>query len=85
MTTAYRSDLVGSVYQSEIAKLLAGFPVRMDPSVVSCPKNCRVHYSLLIPEEATEAETAEDQAAVGKALQQQYCPHHPPKIELDLG
>lgn len=85
MTTAYRSDLVGSVYQGEIAKLLAGFPVRIDASAVSCPKNCEVQYSFLLPNETTGAEIAKFQAAVGKALLQQYCPHHPPKIELDLG
>lgn len=84
MTTAYRSDLVGTVYQSEIAGLMADRSVRMDPTVLSCPKNCAVQYSLLVPRESTAAETARHQAAVTKALLQQYCPHHPPKIELDL-
>ncbi len=84
MTTAYRSDLAGTVYQSEIADLMADLSVRIDPTILSCPKNCHVQYSLLIPRESTAAETVKHQAAVAKALLQQYCPHHPPKIELDL-
>jgi len=83
MTTAYRSDLVGTVYESEIANLTADLSVRMDPTVLSCPKNCHVQYRLLTPREATAGETLKHQAAVAKAMLQQYCPHHPPKIELD--
>jgi len=85
MTTAYRSDLVGTVYQSEIASLVADLSVKLDPAILSCPKRCPVQYRLLISREATEAETVKHQAEVAKALHQQYCPHHPPKIELDIG
>jgi hypothetical protein len=38
---------------------------------------------LLGPREAPAGEILIRKAAVVKALQQQYCPHHPPKIELD--
>ena len=82
MTTAYRSDLIDTVYQSEIAGLVADLSVSMDPTVLSCPKKCHVQYRVLGPREATAAETVKHQAEVTKALQQQYCPHHPPKIEL---
>jgi hypothetical protein len=83
MTTAYRSDLVGTVYQSEIAALTADLSARVDPTLLSCPKKCPVQYSLLSQREATPAETAKHQAEVAKAMLQQYCPHHPAKIELD--
>lgn len=85
MTTAYRSDLIDTFYQSEIAGLVADLSVSMDATVLPCPKNCPVQYRLLSPTGATAAETIKRQAAVAKALLQQYCPHHPPKIELDLG
>ncbi|HTZ96702.1 MAG TPA: hypothetical protein VMB18_09910 [Terriglobales bacterium] len=85
MTTAYRSDLIDTVYRSEIAGLVADFSVRMDAVILPCPKNCPVQYRLLGPTDATAAETIKRQAEVAKALQQQYCPHHPPKIELDFG
>jgi hypothetical protein len=85
MTTAYRSDLIATVYHSEIAGLVADLSVKIDPTVLSCPKNCPVQYRVLIPREATAAETVRYQDEVAKALLQQYCPHHPPKIELDFG
>ena len=85
MTTAYRSDLIDTVYRSEIAGLVADFSVGMEAVVLSCPNNCLVQYRLLGPTDATAAETIQRQAAVAKALLQQYCPHHPPKIELDFG
>lgn len=85
MTTAYRSDLIDTVYHSEIAELVADLTVRMDTTVVSCPKRCPAQYRLLSPTESSAAETVKHQAAVAKALMQQYCRHHPPKIELDCG
>ena len=84
MTTAYRADLVRTVYESEIAKLAAGPSIRTEAIVVSCPTTtCGVQYSLLGPRDITEEEIAKHTAAVEKAMRQQYCPHHPPKIELD--
>lgn len=84
MTTAYRSDLVSTVYQTELANLMASSSVRIEPSNVSCPgKNCGVQYRLLGPSNASEGEVLKQKAAVTKAIQQQFCPHHPPKIELD--
>jgi hypothetical protein len=84
MTTAYRSDLIGSLYETEIAKLTANPSVRMEACVVSCPKkDCCVQYNLLGPTDTTEGEIVRHKAAVAKAMQQQFCPHHPPKIELD--
>ena len=84
MTTAYRFDLVHTVYETEIARLRANPSVRMEATVVSCPKkDCGVQYSLLGPRDATAGEIVASKAAVVKAMQQQYCPHHPPKIELD--
>ena len=48
MITAYRSDLVGTVYKSEIAMLLVDSSVQLDPSSIPCPKQtCGVQYSLL--------------------------------------
>ena len=84
MTTAYRTDLINGVYKSEIIEVAANPSVTMESTLVSCPnRNCVVQYSLLRPMDATVEEIAKHQAAVGKAMQQQYCPHHPPKIELD--
>jgi hypothetical protein len=85
MTTAYRCDLIDNVYQSEIAGLVADLSLSMDATVLPCPKKCPVQYRLLSRTDATAAETIKHQAAVAKALLQQYCPHHPPKIELDFG
>ena len=84
MTTAYRSDLVRTVYETEIAKLTADPSLTVQAAVVSCPKkDCVVQYSLLGRRDATAGEIVINKAAVEKAMQQQYCPHHPPKIELD--
>jgi hypothetical protein len=84
MTTAYRSDLIRTVYETELANLMANSSVRMEPSNVLCPgKDCGVQYSLLGPKDAPEEEVLKQKAAVTKAMQQQFCPHHPPKIELE--
>ena len=84
MTTAYRADLVRTVYENEIAKLAVGPSIRTEAIVVSCPTTtCGVQYSLLEPRDITEEDIAKHTAAVEKAMRQQYCPHHPPKIELD--
>jgi hypothetical protein len=84
MTTAYRFDLVHTVYETEIARLTASLSLRMDATLISCPmKDCGVQYSLLGPRDAAAGEILIRKAAVVKALEQQYCPHHPPKIELD--
>jgi hypothetical protein len=84
MTTAYRFDLVRTVYETEIATLTANPSLRMEQTLMSCPKkDCDVQYSLLGPRSATAGEILISKAAIAKAMQQQYCPHHPPKIELD--
>jgi hypothetical protein len=84
MTTAYRADLVGTVYENEIATLMASPSIRTEPLVVSCPTTtCGVQYSLLEQRHVTEEQIAKHRFAVEKALRQQYCPHHPPKIELE--
>jgi len=84
MTTAYRVDLVHTVYENEIAKLAASPSIRTEPLVVSCPSTtCEVKYSLLESGDVTEEQIAKHTFAVEKALRQQYCPHHPPKIELE--
>ena len=84
MTTAYRSDLIRSVYATAIAKLTANPSLRMEATVVSCPKqDCGVQYSLLGPTDASEGDIVRHKAVVANAMQQQFCPHHPPKIELD--
>ena len=84
MTTAYRSDLISTVYETELTNLMANSSVGVEPSNVSCPgKNCGVQYSLLGPKDASAGEVLKQKAAVTKAMQQQFCPHHPPKIELD--
>jgi hypothetical protein len=84
MTTAYRSDLINTVYETELANLMANSSVRMEPSNVSCPrKDCGVQYSLLGPKDVPAGEVLKQKAAVTTAMQQQFCPHHPPKIELD--
>lgn len=83
MTTAYRADLVRTVYENEIAKLAASPSIRTEPVVVSCPTtSCGVQYSLLEPRDVTAEQIAKHTFAVEKALLQ-YCPHHPPKIELE--
>ena len=84
MTTAYRFDLVRTVYETEIAARTANPSVWLEPTLVSCPKkDCAVQYRLLGPRGASPGETVIREAAVVQAMQQQYCPHHPPKIELD--
>src|SRR5437016_14345155 len=84
MTTAYRADLVRTVYESEIAKLAAGPSIRTEAIVVSCrTTTCGVQYSLLRPRDITEEEIAKHTAAVEKAMRHEYCPHHPPKIALN--
>jgi hypothetical protein len=84
MTTAYRSDLIDTVYEIELANLIANSSVPMEPSNVSCQgKDCGVRYSLLGPKDAPARRGLETKAAVGKAMQQQFCPHHRPKIELE--
>lgn len=84
MTTAFRADLVRTVYKNEIAQLAASPSTRTEPVAVSCPKtNCGVQYTLLEPRDVTEAEIERHTVAVKQAMQQQFCPHHPPKIELD--
>jgi hypothetical protein len=84
MTTAYRSDLISTVYETELANLMANSSNGMEPFNISCPgKNCGVQYSLLGPRKAPEGEVLKQKAAVTRAIQQQFCPHHPPKIELD--
>ena len=84
MTTAYRADLVGTVYVNEIAKLASSPSIRTEPLVVSCPiSTCGVKYSLLESRDVTAEQIAKHTFAVEKALRQQYCPHHPPKIELE--
>jgi hypothetical protein len=84
MTTAYRSDLVSTVYETEIAKLTANPSVRMEPALIWCPKkDCVVQYNLLGPRDTSAEEIVKNKGAIAKAMQQQYCPHHPPKIELD--
>jgi hypothetical protein len=84
MSTAYRSDLVRSVYATELGKLTLASAVRLDATLVSCPKqDCGVQYIMLEPVAAAEDEILRHRAAVAKAMQQQFCPHHPPKIELD--
>ena len=84
MTTAFRSDLISTVYESELANLMANLSVLMEPSNVSClGKDCGVQYSLLRSKDAPAGEVLKQKAAVTKALQQQFCPHHPPKIELE--
>lgn len=84
MITAYRADLIRTVYQTEIAKLTANPSVRMGAAVIPCPKkDCIVQYSLLEPRDVTEGELVRLTAAVQQAMQQQFCPHHPPKIELE--
>lgn len=84
MTTAYRADLVRTVYENEIAKLAASPSIRTEPVVVSCPTtSCGVQYSLLEPRNVTAEQIAKHTFAVEKALRQQYCPHHPAKIELE--
>jgi hypothetical protein len=84
MTTAYRADLVRTVYENEIATLAASPSMRTEPLVVSCPMTtCGVQYSLLESRDVTEEQIAKHTFAVEKALRQQYCPHHPPKIELE--
>jgi hypothetical protein len=84
MTTAYRSDLIDTVYEIELANLMANSSVPMEPSNVSCQgKDCGVRYSLLGPKDAPEGEVLKQKAAVVKAMQRQFCPHHPPEIELE--
>jgi hypothetical protein len=84
MTTAYRADLVRTVYENEIVKLASSPSMRTEPLVVSCPTTtCGVQYSLLESRDVTEEQIAKHTFAVEKALRQQYCPHHPPKIELE--
>ena len=62
MTTAYRADLVRTVYESEIAKLAAGPSIRTEAIVVSCPTTtCGVQYSLLGPRDITEEESQSTQ------------------------
>ena len=83
MTTAFRSDLACTVYKTEIARLVTNEFTRMDPTVTPCPKkNCGVQYSLLVTGDGI-VDVVRSKAAVEKAMQQQYCPHHPPKLELD--
>jgi len=83
MTTAYRTDLVRTVYENEISTLAVSLSIRTEPLVVSCPTTtCEVQYSMLEPRDVTEEQIAKHTFAVEKALRQQYCPHHPPKIEL---
>ena len=84
MTTAYRADLVRTVFENEIAELTADPSLRMEPTAVSCPKkDCDVQYNLLGTRDASAGEIVKIKAAVAKAMQQQFCPHHPPKIELE--
>jgi hypothetical protein len=84
MTTAYRSDLVRTVYELEIANLAADLSISMEPAPVSCPKrDCVVQYRLARPTDASTEEIVKSKNAVAQAMQQHYCPHHPPKIEVD--
>lgn len=84
MRTAYRSDLVRTVYEIEIANLAADPSIRMESTPISCPKrDCVVQYRLLGPTDASAEEIVKSKNAVAQAMQQHYCPHHPPKIELD--
>lgn len=83
MTTACRSDLISTIYETEIANLMANSSVQMESNVLCPGKNCGVQYSLLGPKDAPEGEVMKQKAAITKAIQQQFCPHHPPKIELD--
>ena len=84
MTTAYRVDLIRTVYQTEIAQLTTNPSARMEAAVSPCPKkDCVVQYNLLEPREVTEGELVRHRAKVQQAMQQQFCPHHPPKIELE--
>jgi hypothetical protein len=83
MTTAFRSDLACGVYEAEIALIVANSLTMMKPTVISCPKkNCGVQYRLLVTGDAP-IDFVKSKAAVETAMQQQYCPYHPPKIELD--
>ena len=82
--TAYRADLIHTIYENEIVKLASSSSMRMERLVVSCPTtSCGVQYSLLEPRNVTAEQIAKHTFAVEKALRQQYCPHHPPKIELE--
>jgi hypothetical protein len=84
MTTAYRSDLLSTVFKSKLANLLVNQSLQIEPSSVPCPgQNCGVQYSLLGPKDAPEKDVLKQRAAVVKALKQQFCPHHPPEIEVD--
>lgn len=84
MTTAYRSDLVRTVYEVEIAKMAADPSIRMEPTLISCPKrDCVVQYRLLVSTNASPEEIVKSENAVTQAMQQHLCPHHPPKVELD--
>ena len=82
--TAYRADLIHTIYENEIVKLASSSSMRMERLVVSCPTtSCGVQYSLLEPRNVTAEQIAKHTFAVEKALRQQYCPHHPAKIELE--
>jgi hypothetical protein len=84
MTTAYRSDLIRTVYQTEFAELTTDPSARMETALIPCPKkDCVVQYNLLEPRDVTEGQLVRHTAAFQQAMQQQFCPHHPPKIELE--